>query len=753
MIGHAIDPADPTIVVERDLGNDVAANDAASQTHALQMAQAAADFTTIGTSLGPIYSSDYMPFEHYGYVCIGTFDGADSEPFYHTANDTFDKVQLSFCTEVIRMVLATVLLAAGKQVGAALVFDPDPITSSGNISLTTTSPGLDAQRRPVSLQGLDAADASGKYHLRGTFCRLVDTQAPTISPPTRTDGAFVFSRSETGFKDVMAYHHIDRFRRYLESMGFAAVAPSPIEIDAHGSASHYDPATSRITLAAGSGTAPDHAEDGGMILHQYARAIQATQNPGFTSTEGLGSGFGDLVPALFFDDRHASSGATRGMIAPWAGSGRRCDRPWTFDNPAIIGEAARGERWASTLFEIYRSLGGDSHRLAVRQFARDLVLKLHLDANEVVPASGATATQMAQQLEAADENLAGWRSLAGGLHRKVIVDAFQRRHLSGYAPKSVDVYIDDGRNGAYEWLENYWETRDIWVRLVPYTAAQLTTAGPADHQEPTVGSPAYLYVRVKNRGTAEAGSGPVTVRAYHCVPGMGLVWPESWSPMTTPFLGIANILPGDAHAQIVGPFEWTPTVAGHECVLVIAECDQDPAVTELLAPTDHVEHSVLVPFDNNIAQRNLAPVPAGQRSQRRFSIRNPFATPVEVELEITSTLPQGSRVRISPADPQPIRLGPREEHWVELHIEPPEGHDTDVSRPHQVQVTALVEGRPIGGMTFYLASSTSSPSLRAAAPDIERRGNGRTDLFHLPMNANASEVEGTVVARLSLRKK
>jgi bacterial leucyl aminopeptidase len=115
MIGHPEDPLNPSVVVERDMGNDVATNDAPSQAFATQMTQAAADYTTIKTSLGPIYSSDYMPFEHYGYVCIGVFDGADTAPFYHTSNDTLDKVDLGFCTEAIRMVLATVLTVAGQH--------------------------------------------------------------------------------------------------------------------------------------------------------------------------------------------------------------------------------------------------------------------------------------------------------------------------------------------------------------------------------------------------------------------------------------------------------------------------------------------------------------------------------------------------------------------------------------------------------------------------------------------------------------
>lgn len=95
------------------MGNDTPANDAASQAAASRMAVAAATYTSLLTQLGPIYDSDYMPFEHYGYACIGAFDGADSQPFYHSATDTPDKVNAGFHADVVRMVLASLAETAG----------------------------------------------------------------------------------------------------------------------------------------------------------------------------------------------------------------------------------------------------------------------------------------------------------------------------------------------------------------------------------------------------------------------------------------------------------------------------------------------------------------------------------------------------------------------------------------------------------------------------------------------------------------
>lgn len=113
MVGHPVDAERRTVIIERDVGNATTANDAASASFAAQMAQAAGTHTSLKVKPGKIYDSDYMPFERQGYVCIGAFDGSTVAPFYHTVEDTLDKVDTRFCTDVARMVVATVLKAAG----------------------------------------------------------------------------------------------------------------------------------------------------------------------------------------------------------------------------------------------------------------------------------------------------------------------------------------------------------------------------------------------------------------------------------------------------------------------------------------------------------------------------------------------------------------------------------------------------------------------------------------------------------------
>ena len=108
MIGHP--PADGSVTVERDTGNAVPGNDSASLALGAVMSQAATDYTTLPVMLGPIYSSDYMPFEARGWVTVGAYEG-EGNPHYHQTSDDVGTVDYSYLTQVTRMVLATLLQA------------------------------------------------------------------------------------------------------------------------------------------------------------------------------------------------------------------------------------------------------------------------------------------------------------------------------------------------------------------------------------------------------------------------------------------------------------------------------------------------------------------------------------------------------------------------------------------------------------------------------------------------------------------
>jgi hypothetical protein len=606
-----------------------------------------------------------------------------------------------------------------------------------------------------------------------------------VAEPTSATGDFNFSIRDTGFLDAMAYFHIDRFQNYIQTvLGISNAANFSIGVDPQGlegggDNSHYLPADKKIAFGAlhssmtgGYNPIPD-AADAMVILHEYGHAIQDNILPGFSGfAGGAGEGFGDFLSAVFFDDKHAVPANTRGIQmsfdanttdAGWPG--RSYAKSTLFDDAAFTGGGGyeRAEVWASVMFEIYRKFGGDSVYPAVKSAARDLIIRLHLMATFHVPVSGSTVTDWGNQIFAMDSSLGGWR-YPKGLHKKVIYDTYRRRHLSGFPALPIDVYINDGRNGGYGsitgndlfteklFLDNYWSTQDLWVKVVPYANDADQQAGdPGDHVEPPVGSTAYLYVRVKNKGTSASGS--VTVKAFHSDPTIGLVWPADWTPTDTPSIAVASIPAGGKHT--FGPFPWTPSHVGHECVFAIAECAGDHAVTQDLLSTDIVAHADLVPFDNNIAQRNLYPTAAKAKMIRGFYVSNPHFEQSVVKLHFESTLPKGWTYHTNLATTEAIHLAPRERKWVEVLIDQADGAEvTDFTNPPALIVSGSIDGKLIGGMGFY----TAPPSAFPAAPQKPKPSEcceitKPEDLFCLNVPWKDCDFEGEIELKLRFRSK
>jgi hypothetical protein len=56
---------------------------------------------------------------------------------------------------------------------------------------------------------------------------------------------------------------------------------------------------------------------------------------------------------------------------------------------------------------------------------------------------------------------------------------------------------------------------------------------------------------------------------------------------------------------IVGPFRWTPPRTGKQAILVVVESAEDRALTQDLPADALVAWMDLVPFDNNLAVREV----------------------------------------------------------------------------------------------------------------------------------------------------
>jgi hypothetical protein len=517
-------------------------------------------------------------------------------------------------------VLDLVAYASGK----GMVFDPNPIVTSGDASLSLSTPTsrLNKQRRRITLQRLDPA-TRGRYRLDGTWVQMQEYSAPTHVEPSSATKTFSYSWKSRKFLDVMAYFHVDRFQHYLQTtLGLAAVAAFSVPVDVHGMEGLDASGSDGRSMTFGEGGVPD-ASDAMLILHEYGHVIQeSTQLSLATGNHGIGisEGFPDFLAAVFYDDKHADPAQTRGKMFSWNANPtdqfrpqRTYDHPFRFDgpewaDPATFGNAyGRAAIWCSVMFELYRKLGGDAADAPTRAAARDLVIRLHVVAHFHIPAQNATLTEMVQQLEAADANLAGWRPV-DGLHLKVIRDTFARRGTPGYAFPAVDVYVFDGREGGYGtpdgldafagvlWKADWGETPDVWT-----TAAPAADAAPA---APRAGRTSHLWVRVKNRGVT--GSGPITVRTFRAT-AAAMTWPVDWTALDAAHasLGAPDVAPLPAPGVVVGPFTWIPAAAGRVSILVVVECAADQALTETLPAAAQVPAMDLVPFDNNIALRRL----------------------------------------------------------------------------------------------------------------------------------------------------
>ena len=183
--------------------------------------------------------------------------------------------------------------------------------------------------------------------------------------------------------------------------------------------------------------------------------------------------------------------------------------------------------------------------------------------------------------------------------------------LTGDA-RSSDLYVRDSANdtGEYPSPDLYWRSPDIWVRNnPPDTSEENPNNG---HEAPIVNAENYMYVRVNNRGDR---TNNVSVEAFHCDPGTSVLWPDNFHSIGT--LNHPGDIERGANATL-GPFNWTPSVVDHECLLAVAMSPDDPATTRMFPQA--IPHSQLVRFDNNVSLRNVSPIRIITGGRARSSI-------------------------------------------------------------------------------------------------------------------------------------
>jgi hypothetical protein len=641
-----------------------------------------------------------------------------------------------------------------------LLFVADPITLSGNAgnSPAANSATLDLLRSSVPLPGLTPPAAGANQALLGEFIQISDFELATAAPPTEAPGTnFSYVSRTNNFAAVNAYYLCDRFFRLVEGMGFARAVyfdgtTFPIPVDhrgRYGSTNGIERNASCSGNGAGGIANVDFeladltdttnpigiAADWRVVLHElggHGILYDHVNSANFGFAHSSGDGFGAILndPTTLAADRFETF--------PWVSFiGRRHDRAvgagWAWGGSNDSGGYSSEQILCTTNFRTYRSLGGDSTSQSMREFAARYTIYLMLGAvGTLTPATNPTnASGYATAMITADQ--ADWTSEghAGGAYGKVIRWAFEKQGLyqpagaplppnvtTAGAPPPVDVYIDDGRQGEYQFQPNHWSCQSIWNR-------RNNDAGTI-HEEPIVGVTNYAYVKIKNRGTLTATD--VVVKGYHCNPSTGLIWPDDWQPMSTAQLSAPNVAPNSSVELTVGPFEWIPSQLDHECMLMIVSATGDASNIDNFSAGDTIPEWRLVPHDNNIGQRNVFPVAAGgglkgliqSMADRRFIVGNP--NPGRARIQLVARLPKllvdlGWELVFTSPGSQTFSLNQGQTREVTVSLKG--GRDfsaADVEALREedraINVEAYADGILTGGVSYALDTSLKVRPLR-----------------------------------------
>lgn len=112
-VGGVAGRPNDTVTVERD-ERAPAANNAASAAYTDTLAALTRTYTDLETRIAHAYGSDYLPFEHAGYVITGFYESNESR-VPHTRSDVLANLDPEYVTEVARATVAAVLYFARAE--------------------------------------------------------------------------------------------------------------------------------------------------------------------------------------------------------------------------------------------------------------------------------------------------------------------------------------------------------------------------------------------------------------------------------------------------------------------------------------------------------------------------------------------------------------------------------------------------------------------------------------------------------------
>lgn len=503
----------------------------------------------------------------------------------------------------------------------AHVFQTDPVSASG-LPHSASSPvsDLDLLRSTVSLFGLKTPPPAGTQELHGEYVKLIDTETPATQMPKQNPPYdFFYSCNTADFAACNAYYHCDGFFRLLKGMGinvntYFNNTNFPVPVDPHAKGGAVNAAAPGNTSGNGlgslvfgvakSGTSFGIAADARVVIHEFGHAIlwDHVNSPNF----GFAHSPGDALAAILHDPGSKATGAARFETFPFmkhSGVDRRHDRK------VEDGWAWFGSRWnvqyggeevlSTTLFRVYQSTGGDSKDMAEKEFASRYVSYLILKAVGLMNFTTPDPDVFVAALTEADTTTDLFEGHPGGALSKLFRWSFEKQGLYNPGPRpitkpglppDIDIYIEDGRKGEYNYVEDHTTKTEIWNRTAP--------DGLTGNQAPVPGAVNNAYVRINNRGQKAAKG--VTVAGFRSRKLKPLTWPLDWEPLKTPVITVASAINPGANI-IIGPFQWIPQHA-NDHIIFSASTAGDRSNIEIVTDGP-IPTRRLVMLDNNIGQR------------------------------------------------------------------------------------------------------------------------------------------------------
>jgi len=321
------------------------------------------------------------------------------------------------------------------QAGHARLYKPNPVAQLGSYSglksdhNNTDTKLLQEVRERVRLKGIN----DGQHCLRGQWAIAKLHRAHRDVCRSSLNWRDV-TRSNDKFEALMAYFHIDRAQRYIQSLDVGepinerstTAYADAIRLDN----SFYSPISKKITYGKGG---VDDAEDADVIVHEYGHAVQDNQDPGgFQGSGGaaMGEGFGDYMAVTLTMETPGLPDPARAALCvfDWDGvsyspanppCGRRSGISKGLDDlrPSCnLDPHCRGKVWSSALWNLRNALGTDAD-------GRVIIDRVVLASHFLIATQSPSFQQGGTALELADTNL------YGGVHIPQIHAELQDRDI------------------------------------------------------------------------------------------------------------------------------------------------------------------------------------------------------------------------------------------------------------------------------------------------------------------------------------